>query len=152
MVFRLAACSIFFFFLMIRRPPRSTLFPYTTLFRSPQSVFSLLPSIVFRRAILPIHGSIQAIMLNPITTVSYDIPMWISATPAPRGAVRGKRFSIIGSLGPVGKGGCNEAHLKEMQPPPLGICPGFPVGLALHRRLRAKPEGDQLWRDSRLST
>src|SRR5690349_23034344 len=25
----------FFFFLMIRRPPRSTLFPYTTLFRSP---------------------------------------------------------------------------------------------------------------------
>src|SRR5260370_25574159 len=26
-----------FFFLMIRRPPRSTLFPYTTLFRSPAS-------------------------------------------------------------------------------------------------------------------
>src|SRR5258707_7413287 len=28
---------ICFFFLMIRRPPRSTLFPYTTLFRSPRS-------------------------------------------------------------------------------------------------------------------
>src|SRR3712207_7721179 len=30
-------CNLFhyFFFLMIRRPPRSTLFPYTTLFRSP---------------------------------------------------------------------------------------------------------------------
>src|SRR2546430_14574942 len=27
-------CALFFFFLMIRRPPRSTLFPYTTLFRS----------------------------------------------------------------------------------------------------------------------
>src|SRR5256885_13285668 len=27
--------STTFFFLMIRRPPRSTLFPYTTLFRSP---------------------------------------------------------------------------------------------------------------------
>src|SRR5471030_3436926 len=27
-------CWILFFFLMIRRPPRSTLFPYTTLFRS----------------------------------------------------------------------------------------------------------------------
>src|SRR2546425_12572773 len=27
--------SFLFFFLMIRRPPRSTLFPYTTLFRSP---------------------------------------------------------------------------------------------------------------------
>src|SRR2546430_7440691 len=29
---------VFFFFLMIRRPPRSTLFPYTTLFRSILSV------------------------------------------------------------------------------------------------------------------
>src|SRR6266705_5347114 len=28
---------VFFFFLMIRRPPRSTLFPYTTLFRSARS-------------------------------------------------------------------------------------------------------------------
>src|SRR5438876_5900855 len=27
-------CFFLFFFLMIRRPPRSTLFPYTTLFRS----------------------------------------------------------------------------------------------------------------------
>src|SRR5438874_8510950 len=27
---------LLFFFLLIRRPPRSTLFPYTTLFRSPE--------------------------------------------------------------------------------------------------------------------
>src|SRR5256885_5334704 len=33
--------SVFFFFLMIRRPPRSTLFPYTTLFRSPLTIPSL---------------------------------------------------------------------------------------------------------------
>src|SRR5690625_7911178 len=38
-ILSLSLCSIFsfffsFFFLMIRRPPRSTLFPYTTLFRS----------------------------------------------------------------------------------------------------------------------
>src|ERR1039458_1835905 len=31
---RASHCICFFFFLMIRRPPRSTLFPYTTLFRS----------------------------------------------------------------------------------------------------------------------
>src|SRR2546422_7934430 len=31
---RLHSIFVFFFFLMIRRPPRSTLFPYTTLFRS----------------------------------------------------------------------------------------------------------------------
>src|SRR2546429_5690314 len=30
----MSAGLVFFFFLMIRRPPRSTLFPYTTLFRS----------------------------------------------------------------------------------------------------------------------
>src|SRR5258705_361866 len=30
----LDSLGMFFFFLMIRRPPRSTLFPYTTLFRS----------------------------------------------------------------------------------------------------------------------
>src|SRR5437867_10602316 len=33
MLLRMFSCS-HFFFLMIRRPPRSTLFPYTTLFRS----------------------------------------------------------------------------------------------------------------------
>src|SRR5215471_20017945 len=33
-----------FFFLMIRRPPRSTLFPYTTLFRSQHPVSQALPA------------------------------------------------------------------------------------------------------------
>src|SRR3712207_7321800 len=37
-----------FFFLMIRRPPRSTLFPYTTLFRSerPRGLLSPIPGVV----------------------------------------------------------------------------------------------------------
>src|SRR5438552_18275484 len=34
---------IFLFFLMIRRPPRSTLFPYTTLFRSQRTARPRLP-------------------------------------------------------------------------------------------------------------
>src|SRR3989442_6948324 len=33
---RVSEVEFAFFFLMIRRPPRSTLFPYTTLFRSPR--------------------------------------------------------------------------------------------------------------------
>src|SRR3712207_9176721 len=33
-MFRTIIIACVFFFLMIRRPPRSTLFPYTTLFRS----------------------------------------------------------------------------------------------------------------------
>src|SRR2546429_1543762 len=38
-----------FFFLMIRRPPRSTLFPYTTLFRS------------VRRAVVVLTGNMQRV-------------------------------------------------------------------------------------------
>src|SRR2546422_11562908 len=34
MVLQTCPLIFYFFFLMIRRPPRSTLFPYTTLFRS----------------------------------------------------------------------------------------------------------------------
>src|SRR3970282_2424570 len=36
-------CAVCFFFLMIRRPPRSTLFPYTTLFRSPYLAAARIP-------------------------------------------------------------------------------------------------------------
>src|SRR3712207_8351426 len=38
-----------FFFLMIRRPPRSTLFPYTTLFRSLRMAGELRPGVRRRR-------------------------------------------------------------------------------------------------------
>src|SRR2546430_12523244 len=38
----------FFFFLMIRRPPRSTLFPYTTLFRS---IFEIVLAVRLRKII-----------------------------------------------------------------------------------------------------
>src|SRR2546430_11476906 len=40
----------FFFFLMIRRPPRSTLFPYTTLFRS------ALLALIFPLVLLALAG------------------------------------------------------------------------------------------------
>src|ERR1043165_10120244 len=40
---RLCSSFVFFFFLMIRRPPRSTLFPYTTLFRSGWILAWMLP-------------------------------------------------------------------------------------------------------------
>src|SRR3712207_8762946 len=38
-------CYLLFFFLMIRRPPRSTLFPYTTLFRSTEAQVLCPPSL-----------------------------------------------------------------------------------------------------------
>src|SRR3712207_9176247 len=54
-----------FFFLMIRRPPRSTLFPYTTLFRSPTGnvvpVCKLLASAVL---------SLGGVVLVPFTRLA----------------------------------------------------------------------------------
>src|SRR4249919_4015726 len=43
---------LFFFFLMIRRPPRSTLFPYTTLFRSASDHCDSVPAAA-RHDLLP---------------------------------------------------------------------------------------------------
>src|SRR5256885_10433159 len=43
----------YFFFLMIRRPPRSTLFPYTTLFRSRGVERGARPRAVRLRAVHP---------------------------------------------------------------------------------------------------
>src|SRR5258707_9071950 len=46
----------FFFFLMIRRPPRSTLFPYTTLFRSRSGCSACSPSDCRRSPSRPCRG------------------------------------------------------------------------------------------------
>src|SRR5256885_16314583 len=43
--------AIYFFFLMIRRPPRSTLFPYTTLFRSGFKTLAFDPRRPLRRSV-----------------------------------------------------------------------------------------------------
>src|SRR5256885_5376975 len=45
----LTAGRLFFFFLMIRRPPRSTLFPYTTLFRSSPGAWRRPPAPPWRQ-------------------------------------------------------------------------------------------------------
>src|SRR5437868_12674526 len=47
-----------FFSLMIRRPPRSTLFPYTTLFRSQQTYKHSVP-----RFFVPEHGTMFTLAL-----------------------------------------------------------------------------------------
>src|SRR2546429_1870119 len=57
---------MFFFFLMIRRPPRSTLFPYTTLFRSllaPGEAARILVELVLD--LFP-HGRIAQRRLDPL--------------------------------------------------------------------------------------
>src|SRR5438034_2665935 len=64
------------FFLMIRRPPRSTLFPYTTLFRSvlsqrPIDVAPLLSAVVARRIVPhPVPGAETGARQRPFLCVS----------------------------------------------------------------------------------
>src|SRR6266566_3863485 len=57
--------NFFFFFLMIRRPPRSTLFPYTTLFRSraPGPGLRRLPR--GRRGIRAVRGEAHGLARGP---------------------------------------------------------------------------------------
>src|SRR5260370_26320004 len=52
-----------FFFLMIRRPPRSTLFPYTTLFRSR---YKLITNV--RSSLMAVNIHITIIELNALHT------------------------------------------------------------------------------------
>src|SRR3712207_6414516 len=81
---------------MIRRPPRSTLFPYTTLFRSSPEVLRRLGRSEFVRADIrnPMIGKV-------IATASVDtvVHMNITTTPAGSGG-RGpmKELNVIGPM------------------------------------------------------
>src|SRR5260370_12603274 len=83
---------------MIRRPPRSTLFPYTTLFRSQcggQSAF-----------LHAHHGLVYCSPLVKATTYASTAP----ACPAPYVSDSG----VSGSV-PTGDGGRSEEHTSELQ-------------------------------------
>src|SRR3712207_7120264 len=55
-------CSVGFFFLMIRRPPRSTLFPYTTLFRSCRSWPQRRVGIRRQKTVTQKHREVRAVL------------------------------------------------------------------------------------------
>src|SRR5256885_13260680 len=75
---------------MIRRPPRSTLFPYTTLFRSPKAQ---TPSITaFTRSSSRAPGRPSDLERGPIRSI-LD-PVGRLATPRPRSA--GTRIAVLG--------------------------------------------------------
>src|SRR3712207_8043319 len=56
----------FFFFLMIRRPPRSTLFPYTTLFRSSAASFISLNCFVHEYESRKRGDRVMSLVLAPL--------------------------------------------------------------------------------------
>src|SRR3712207_7673652 len=85
-------CTVLFFFLMIRRPPRSTLFPYTTLFRS-------------------------AVMRFRVIAVSQDVyNQWVRQQQTPPGAPGAA--GDVARLGP----GRSEEHTSELQSRQYLVC------------------------------
>ena len=73
-----SARVLLFFFLMIRRPPRSTLFPYTTLFRSKDSS-------VFFQIILPLSASgllVGSILVFTGSLTAYTTPRLLGGDQA----------------------------------------------------------------------
>src|SRR5258705_7485841 len=61
---------LFFFFLQIRRPPRSTLFPYTTLFRSLTDSFTAISSDGTANQVVTvtIHGTNDVPVIGGVST------------------------------------------------------------------------------------
>src|SRR3712207_7176460 len=91
------------FFLMMRRPPRSTLFPYTTLFRS------------------RVVGRIDALGTVDTTTAITD---WSFAMPRGVVSLDGSSFYLAGSSGGVryATPGRSEEHTSELQSRQYLVC------------------------------
>src|SRR5438874_7229157 len=68
--------SFLFFFLMIRRPPRSTLFPYTTLFRS--GIAMALAGSGHEEEGLRLYGATCAQLERLQTTMLDEIAFWVN--------------------------------------------------------------------------
>src|SRR5256885_9275670 len=77
---------------MIRRPPRSTLFPYTTLFRSPQSWLPLCPLGRLHKLPLVFHVMPVSWQLLHVIEVTYACFMTV-----PENAVKDRKSTRLNS-------------------------------------------------------
>src|SRR2546426_1701060 len=86
---------------MIRRPPRSTLFPYTTLFRSPPG---------------------QVLIGVPAEQCEHDVPALRGELPHGTGQVRCRLQLEPGVPGPLARALRSEEHTSELQSPCNLVC------------------------------
>src|SRR5690348_18110878 len=95
---------------MIRRPPRSTLFPYTTLFRSPPSASSHFPlprtpaSLSTVESRTPVHSDVEVSPCVPCTVRSVGLDH--SVRPLPEHSMNMR----------------SEEHTSELQSPVHLVC------------------------------
>src|SRR5437899_10239059 len=79
---------MFFFFLMLRRQPRSTLFPYTTLFRSRKVTDGVL-------VVLPTYSEIQNLerVVAGVRKLGHDVLIVDDASPDGTGELRSEEHT-----------------------------------------------------------
>src|SRR3712207_5371830 len=132
---------LFFFFLMIRRPPRSTLFPYTTLFRSTVTIAKVISEAGCRQLHVaetekyphvtyffnggeeePYEGEDRRLVPSPRDVPTYDHKPEMSAREAADAFVAGwqedePKFGIINFANPdmVGHTGSIAAAIKACE-------------------------------------
>src|SRR5258708_32576384 len=100
---------------MIRRPPRSTLFPYTTLFRSGTPIRPKNWQMIDRTSFVPIVGRTAA-----LAACSECLPAVSSARGETRSTLSLARLAVDRS-GDVA-GNRSEEHTSELQSPDHLVC------------------------------
>src|SRR5438093_8654031 len=147
---------------MIPRPPRSTLFPYTTLFRSKQPVqvplpwldevttTSLAPGLVAVGVVPVISAALNTVRLPSalppmvtLVTLMKLVPVIVTLVPPARGPVPGSTAVTVIS----GGGG-----MTSLQPSVTSVATRLPVSIAiaLMRLITLPFRGPRLPRDNRV--
>src|SRR5256885_16215804 len=152
---------------MIRRPPRSTLFPYTTLFRSPEDLTELpgvgrytadaVASFAFGRSVLPVDVNVRRVSertghdFSPASGQALmDLGKTVCLARIPRCGVcplalacpsRDRRFEPSRRQGPF-KGSFRQRRAAALRPVLAGPPPGgTAAGASLARDGRARGGG-----------
>src|SRR2546422_4148533 len=124
----------FIFFLMIRRPPRSTLFPYTTLFRSAMTPFQV--DVGEQSVRESANGGDTAMLLTEtpvvpvfVTQTSLSALVVPTATDAKATLLGDRDTAVVGGGGDGGGGGSPQAPLSVHAVAALSAVKSTPISV-----------------------
>src|SRR3712207_9173475 len=100
---------------MIRRPPRSTLFPYTTLFRS---VVGVRVVVLAGRAVLPGGRGVAGVVRRVVARVDGGVVVLVVRVVDRGGAADGERAAVVDAHVAVR----SEEHTSELQSRQYLVC------------------------------
>src|SRR5258708_19020149 len=124
---------------MIRRPPRSTLFPYTTLFRSPLGI----------KVTIIEPGGFRTDFAGSSTTIRGGRPEYDSTVGA---VARFQRDYSGAQPGDPSKAAAVIIQIASLDQPPLRLLLGSDAVRLAEKNDIARIEADRKWRDLSVST